>query len=207
MIILSVIERIQNQRILYDVFRPANFIFRFMPARLFCCVWFDGFQKAAGFDIWTLCFVPYNFKLLDGSRKFDKKEGSSPLTFSSIILSIVTRRRTTVYISLDVSRLRCWPPFLAKIWIFQTFARFFFLLPLFRKQRETDLYKANIYDSFLFLKRIFDRPPRSDCKNSGRHFCAFLSRCMLLLRSYSYLSEINNEEKFVKRWLISRSFV
>lgn len=145
MIILSVIERIQNQRILYDVFRPANFIFRFMPARLFCCVWFDGFQKAAGFDIWTLCFVPYNFKLLDGSRKFDKKEGSSPLTFSSIILSIVTRRRTTVYISLElISRLRCWPPFLAKIWIFQTFARFFFFSLCF-ENRGRQIYTRPIF--------------------------------------------------------------
>lgn len=206
MIILSVIEWIQNQRILYDVFRPANFIFRSMLAQLFCYVWFDDFQKRKRpnliFELYGSC--PITLSSLDGSRKFDKKKSSSPLTFSSIILSIVTRRRTTVYISLDVSRFRCWPPFLAKIWIFQTFAHFF-SSPSVSKTSETDLY--NIYDSFLFLKRIFDRPPRSDCKHSGRHFCAFLSRCMLLLCSYSYLSEINNEEKFVKRWFISGSFV
>ena len=63
---LSCCQLIQNQfqTILYDVSISINFIFRSTLAQLFRRVWFDILEtEAAGFDIWTLWFVPYNFKL------------------------------------------------------------------------------------------------------------------------------------------------
>lgn len=120
----------------------------------------------------------------------------------------MTRRRSIVYISLDVSRSRCVrPSSREKYGFFKLLHVFFFFLPsflsfslLFRKQAR-QIYTRPIFTllSFFFLKRILDRI----VKTRLPFLRVLASRSMF--PPYIIRRNKRRESELVKRWLISRS--
>lgn len=150
-------------------------------------------------------------------NEFDKKGGrDSPLTFSSIILSLSRDRdekkkhslHFSLYVSrFDVSRSRCVrPSSREKYGFFKLLHVFFFFLPFFlspssfRKQAR-QIYTRPIFTllSFFFLKRILDRI----VKTRLPFLRVLASRSMF--PPYIIRRNKRRESELVKRWLISRS--
>lgn len=144
-------------------------------------------------------------------NEFDKKGGrDSPLTFSSIILSLSRdrdeKKKHSLHFSRRISFEMCSAIFSREIWIFQTFARVFFLSSflsfslLFRKQAR-QIYTRPIFTllSFFFLKRILDRI----VKTRLPFLRVLASRSMF--PPYIIRRNKRRESELVKRWLISRS--
>lgn len=112
-------------------------------------------------------------------NEFDKKGRCSPLTFSSIILcrDRDEKKKHGLHFSRRISFQMYRPPSRENM-DFSNFCTFFPFSLCFENKRDRFIQGQYLRFFLLPLKRILDRPPRSDCKNSATIFaCSCRDAC------------------------------